>query len=105
VGVKTPNTPFGSAGVRVLRMGRRLHEDRQRQREANPGGQGLDADSDGATTPGPSIEVDHLTSDPVLKNLEERMKEWLSSKDAMVGGLRYQPRCAKLHRAQTEVGH
>ena len=47
----------------------------------------------------PSDMIDPMTSDAVLKNLEDRMKTWLQwDKDSKT-----QPRVAKLHRSQVEV--
>jgi hypothetical protein len=42
--------------------------------------------------------VDPMTSDPALKDLEERMRQWLRWE-----GSKNQPRVAKLHRTQVEV--
>lgn len=92
-------------------MGRRLHEERRRLREEHSQQQGNDVTLHSESRDTNELEVDALTSDPVLRNLEERLKEWLSNTGSSenggsltVGGQRYQPRCAKLHRTQTEVG-
>lgn len=97
--------------MKLLRMGRRVHEERRRLREENAKQQPpSDASHSNNSREDPELEVDALTSDPVLRNLEERMKDWLSGSGAdgtegtaTVGGQRYQPRCAKLHRTQTDV--
>jgi hypothetical protein len=54
-------------------------------------------------------QVDHLTSDPVLTKLEERMKAWLAieystqNPSSSGGSSKSQPRIAKLHRGSTDV--
>jgi hypothetical protein len=92
-------------------MGRRVHEERRRIREENAKQQPpSDVLQNYIPNDTPELEVDALTSDPALRNLEERMKEWLSGSGTdgregtvTVGGQRYQPRCAKLHRTQADV--
>ena len=55
-------------------------------------------------------QVDPLTSDPVLSNLEERMKTWLANEYSAqnpnsIANSKAQPRIAKLHRGSADVRH
>ena len=80
-------------------------------------GQGRDDDDVGGATLGgasrdPASSTnqrpDHLTSDPVLTNLENRMRAWLANEYSVQnpnapGSTKSQPRIAKLHRGSAEV--